>query len=245
MNQCMLYLIVSIFSIAVAIFNFTAYNKASSIQCFTETTDETPIVPPADPATRRLVDFMVSKSTETADSLRDLQDKVPTVTQVKESESYSTMIILIALVYIIIFCLALFLSLLLACMSDLIPEDFADAGILKKSAGLLCKILPKLNLILHYVALLLILIVWILQLTKSCNFSKPILEDGTSPAKYDRYAYYGDITLVAIVDSIAWVILQYGVAIFRNMIYTEPFMYAPVKGNSSAVIKVVWSSVGP
>ena len=57
--------------------------------------------------------------------------------------------------------------------------------------------------------------------------------------------YEGDVKVLNLVNSIAWILLHYGGAVVRDMTYQEPFMYSPDTGEPNCFRTLFLKKLGP
>ena len=147
----------------------------------------------------------------------------------------------IAVAYGIILIMAILLTIVVYWMSDMVPEDFVKIGKCKRWTAVFTKILPPIIILIHWIILLLILVFWVMILMGSCEVTQPSSTIfGFNSLKYGR-----DSFVLNLVTSIIWVLLHYGGAIYRDITYTEPFMYSPDIGETSAFKSLVLKKLGP
>lgn len=144
-------------------------------------------------------------------------------------------------IYIVMLIFSLGLFFMINSLANMVPEEFAHISKFKRILACLCKVLPFLEIILHWLILLIILIIWGLFGTNMCKVSV-----STQPGVVmgiDRY--YKDTYVLNIVTSAFWILIHYGGAIARDIVYQEPFMYSPDVGNESCVKKLLFKKLGP
>lgn len=147
----------------------------------------------------------------------------------------------IAILYFVIGFFALVMCLVTYWLSDMVPDDFMKISTLKKFSAASTKVFPPLNILVHWIIMIVIIIYWIMLIMGTCEVSqKNGAEFGFNPLKYTQ-----DATTLNIVNSIVWFVLHYGFAIIKDMIYTEPFMYAPQVGEKSVFKDVCFRILGP
>lgn len=153
---------------------------------------------------------------------------------------FAIMIIIIAVVFILLFAMSIFLSCVINSLSNQLPEDFINIGAIKKFLACFCKIFPPIILILSWINFILIIVIWILYVTKHCYENDSTKVNATNETKYFR-----DVRTLNIVNSIIWVVLHYGGSIIRDMTYQEPFMYSPDTGKPNCCRTLMLKKLGP
>ena len=90
------------------------------------------------------------------------------------------------------------------------PDDFAKLGFCDKFLGWILKLVPGLQVLLHYIMGVLILIQWIQILVAGCSDS-----------------YGTNALIVVIILTFFWYLLHWGGAYLKGIIYQDPFLYRP------------------
>jgi hypothetical protein len=142
----------------------------------------------------------------------------------------------IGIIYIIILILSLFLTLIIGYMSDMVPEDFLKVGKIKMLLACCCKVFPLIIIFVHWIAFILIIVEWGFLGSKECIKSNNIVD----PDKY-----YTESFTLNIVTSAFWIVIHYFGAIMREIMYQEPFMYAPDVGQPSFFRQFFLKRLGP
>jgi hypothetical protein len=123
----------------------------------------------------------------------------------------------------------------------MVPDDFIKVGWFKRTCAMFTKLLPPLNILLHWGIMILIIILWILVGTKHCPISAPTL----GGFLHNVLMYADSSFVLAIVNSAFWIFLHYGGAIYRDLIYVEPFMYEPQIGKGGFCKAFFIRKLGP
>lgn len=163
--------------------------------------------------------------------------------QYDQSDIYRVMGILIAVIFIIMLVLTLFLSFVINTLSNQTPDDFIDMGKCKKFLACFCKIFPPILLVLSWLNLIFIIVIWILVAIGRCKNSA--LKDTSSRGEFDKRSYFNDFKILNLVNSIIWLLLHYGGSIIREMTYIEPFMYSPDTGSPNCCRTLILKKLGP
>ncbi len=247
----MYYIALTITTLSIAIFNLSVSTDGKNLQCFSITL--------MDIATYQanLNELTTKINTALANAGNGSSIIPPTTTTLvnnityyqvatQSGNSYKSISTIIGVIYLIIMFLALFLVVILFWLSDLVPNDFINMGFLKRGAAILTKVFPPLIVLLHWIVFLLIIILWILVGSQSCIKSEPT--DTKIPIGNDVYAYHNLVTNLQIVNIIIVILLHYGFAILKDMLYIEPFMYAPKVGERTVckdIIDISLKTLGP
>jgi hypothetical protein len=217
------YLGVGAVSLSMTIYNFHMVGQANNLTCFINKTVEV-----------GSEEFLHFKDTE-------FYDELTQTVEYEQGNSYKTLTLVIAIIYIIFLVLSLFLSCVSNMMSNQTPEDYVKIGTCKKFLACFCKILPPVLIILSWVNFILFIVFWIFIVTKKCEKSK----SETPTTLLGENDYYNDNKVLALVNSCFWVLLHYGGAIVRGMTYVEPFMYSPEIGNPNIIKTLFLKKLGP
>lgn len=159
---------------------------------------------------------------------------------VEETNKYKNLQKTIGALYIIISILSLFISLSVNYMSNLIPEDFINMGKIKRFFGSLSKLLPIVNIILHWVILGLIIVIWGFVGAKACE--KSLSTDPSVISQPNKY--YSDTWILNTVTSAFWILIHYLGSCLREIFYKEPFMYSQASIKKSC-LRTFFTKVGP
>jgi hypothetical protein len=217
------YLGVGAVSLSMTIYNFHMVGQASNLTCYINKTVEV-----------GSEEYNYFKDTE-------FYDEFTETVEYDQGNSYKTLTLVIAIIYIIFLVLSLFLSCVSNMMSNQTPEDYVKIGTCKKFLACFCKILPPVLIILSWVNFILFVVLWIFIVTKKCENSR-----SESPTTLvGVHDYYNDNKVLALVNSCFWVLLHYGGAIVRGMTYVEPFMYSPEIGNPNIIKTLFLKKLGP
>jgi hypothetical protein len=149
--------------------------------------------------------------------------------------------IIIAFSYIAICGLSVLLAAVIWWMENMVPDDFLNIGKCKRCSAVVCKVIPPFLIFCHYVVLILIIVCWVLILTKTCSLSV-----STTPGVVvNKDKYTMDSYVLNLVTTCIWILIHYGGAIVRDVVYQEPFMYSPVIGEQSTVKVLFLKKLGP
>jgi hypothetical protein len=179
--------------------------------------------------------FLQSETTDTTETDTQLYE-----VDVEKSNIYPTLNSIIAILYIIIMILSLYMSIVISYLSNQLPEDFLNVSKWKRFIACFCKIFPVLIIMIHWLLLIILLAVWVMVMTKQCKTSESTTQIGISSGMY-----YQNVVVLNIVTTCAWIILHYGGAILREIVYGEPFMYMPYVGSKNSCLVVMLRRLGP
>lgn len=144
----------------------------------------------------------------------------------------------------IMYVFLMFFNLIMSCavtyMINLTPEDFFHVGKLKRFVGAVCKILPFLNIITHWIIFIFIIVIWGYIGTKACEKSLEIKAGVT----IDVVRYYIEIWTMNSVSTGMWFLLHYVGGCLRETFYQEPFMYNPLM-KKTWIRSICLSRLGP
>jgi hypothetical protein len=229
------YFALTAITLAIAVFNLSIKSTGSNYSCFKlQTLDE--------------VSYNSFKEVQKSNNVT-----IPEVTEFTQnnvkyylvpspsSNIYGVIASIIAIGYLIIMGLSLLLTLVLLWMSDMVPEDFVKISWIKKFSAVTTKIFPPLLVILHWIIGILIIVFWITIGLGQCEVSEP----QEAVFGFNRLKYHDDCITLEIVNSCVFILLHYVAAIVKDMIYVEPFMYAPVVGEASPFLDFALKTVGP
>lgn len=105
--------------------------------------------------------------------------------------------------------------------------------------GRYVKCIPRLNILIHYLVLLLIIIEWILIGSGQCDSSYST-DTGNSTNNLKD-----DAIITNAISSIAWAFLHIGGFFIRGCLYYEPFMYSPDPSDGSVFVTYLFKKCGP
>jgi hypothetical protein len=225
------YLGIMIISLAIAIYNLNLSSEASGLQC-------TQVVQMSYDT------YLQYNKTLEAQANRTVRFLQPNTTQydvrVNATNSYPVFNLLIAIIYLTIMGLSLYMALLISYMSNQLPEDFLNVSWCKRFLACFCKVFPLFIILAHWGAMIFILILWYFLFSKQCDHSISTGILAVAPP-----TYYNNMFVLNIVNSSVWVALHYGGAIIREMLYQEPFMYMPYFGSKSLFAQICLKKLGP
>ncbi len=228
------YLLITAACLAVGILNFSSSSSSANLNCFVNVD-----------MNKSAYDAFVATfpNTTTIEAVPPKDTSDPTATYIVRQPSSNTIQLItffIGISYLSICGIALFMTMLVTCLANQLPEDFVNMGKCKRCMAMFCKILPILIVLIHWVILFLILGLWALVLTDACAYTTTN-ESGAiiSPGKY-----LSDTQTLAIITSGIWGFLHLGASIVRDLYYIEPFIYWPYLG-SSKVATFLCKTLGP
>lgn len=155
------------------------------------------------------------------------------------SNIFPTIGLILAISYIIILVLSIFLSCVINALSNQLPEDYLNMGKCKRFLACFCKIFPPVLIILSWINFILIIVIWIMLVVNK-DYKYTDEKTGTENTDYE-----GDVKVLNLVNSIAWILLHYGGAVVRDMTYQEPFMYSPDTGEPNCFRTLFLKKLGP
>lgn len=225
-------------SIGIGVYNVSQASSGSDFKCYSlssmnETSYQTFLDQQPAPT---------QNSTSPPPATSTTEDGVTTYNvPIQGSNSFYLFQWVIAILYFVVGFFSLIMCLVTYWLSDMVPDDFMKISTFKKFTAASTKVFPPLNILVHWIIMVIIIIYWVLIITGTCEISqKDGAEFGFNPLKYSQ-----DVTTLNIVNSIVWFVLHYGFAIMKDMIYTEPFMYAPQVGEKSVFKDVCFRVLGP
>jgi hypothetical protein len=238
MSNTKYYLALSVFSLAIGIYNLSASSEGKTMTCYSlvEMDYETYL---------QYNKTLANNNAGTTTGLRFIQgDPTPTyelyIVKVTSSNIYSSLNMLIAIGYMVILVLSLYLTVVISYMANQLPEDFINVGKWKRFFSCFCKIFPIMIILLHWLLLVLILALWMMVLTKTCKTSESTTQLGVTAGMY-----YNNVLVLNIVNTAIWILLHYGGATLREILYQEPFMYMPYVGSKNACCVILLRKLGP
>jgi hypothetical protein len=235
MGSSFYYLGLAVTSLAIAIYNLSVSSTGSTTQCFNLLT--------MDQLTyKQYLDTFTANSTSTPGIATNNEDD-PNLYDVQTpvSNTFKSIASILGFIYLLITGLSVILSIIINCLSNQLPEDFLNMNRLKKYSAVFCKVIPPILILIHWIALILIFVNWILILTKNCIFSSAT----TQGVVEDPNFYYKTNLILNIVNSSIWILIHYGGAIFREVVYQEPFMYSPDIGQPNCWKSFFFKKLGP
>lgn len=235
MGSALYYLVLAVASLALGILNFNITSSAKNLTCYKNVTMDNNTY-------LQFIGSFAGNYTEPTTSI--LKTEVNGTTYyVKEPHSnpYSKISSIIGIIYLVLMGLSVVLALIINYMSDAVPEDFLKIGRCKKFLAMFTKIMPPLFIIAHWICMILIIVLWIMIISKNCEITI-----STTPGNMpDPGKYYRDNFVMNIVNSSMWIFIHYGGAIVRDIVYQEPFMYSPDIGKPSFCKSFFLKKLGP
>jgi hypothetical protein len=227
MGSSVYYLSLAVATVAIGIFNFNGSSEGKPLTCYNiQEMDYTTYVDfnntmnnikNGNTSRLRFIQSATTATTSTTDPTQQIYTvNVPT------SNIYTLIATIIAIIYLIITGLSLYMAGVIYFMSNQLPEDFMKVGMCKKCVAIFCKIIPVVIVLLHWLILILVIVLWVMLMMKQCQIATSTLIFGVNPK-----SFYNNIYVLNIVNSCIWILLHYGGAIFREVVYQEPFMYVP------------------
>ena len=226
MSNTKYYLALSVCCLAIVIYNLSLFIEGNTMICYESTRMNN--------ATYQEYLKTLGNSTVENQSYSNGFYQVNVLT----SNIYPMLCIVISIAYVLIMNLSLYLALVINYMSNQLPEDFLNIGKWKKYFSCFCKIFPIFIILCHWLVLLLITAIWLLVISKKCSYSKSSTQIGITTGMY-----FQNIVVLNLVNTFVWILLHYGGAILKEVIYQDPFMYNPYVG-SSQVFNVL-KKLGP
>lgn len=225
------YMAITVATLSIAIFNFSIYSTGKKLQCYhLSTMDEA-----------GYKEYTTNFKNNNDESNSKPNPNAPQVVQFKKNNInyysvpmisdniYKTFAVLIAISYLIIMLFSMLLCIILLWMSNMVPDDFLNMSRIKKAAAVITKVLPPCLVLIHWLIMLLIIIFWIVIVAERCIVTEPFeLTYG-----FNSLRYHNSCITLQIVNTVIFFVLHYVAAVFKDMIYIEPFMYSPQVGEKS------------
>lgn len=230
------YLGLSVMTLSMSIYNFDYHSKGGQVQCF-NTLNMT------------LDQYLNYNSTHNKPQVTGGDPTQMFQIEVESSNGYKSLFLIIGIFFIFFFILSLYLSLVVNTLANQLPSDFINISMLKKINACLCKVFPLVFIILSWIIFVIIIIAWGFIVTNHCNVAK-----NNNPIKaWSLTRYYNDAVILNSINSGIWVIMHYIFALIRQLVYIEPFMYAPIiskskskeKGKEDCLKVVFFQYLGP
>jgi hypothetical protein len=249
------YLFISVACLSIAIYNLTIADQSKNLHCYTiqqmdffalnnyikQVGNETQNLTAVESyltGTSVLKNFIELQNLNSSTSLgTSVTYSIP----LEKSNPYIKLQKAIGIIYVILTFLNLLMSSCVNFMMNLTPEDFFNMGRLKRYLGSVCKIVPILNIVVHWVIFIFIIVIWGYVGTKACDRS---LEIGAG-ISIEIGRYYIEIWTLNTVSTGMWLLIHYLGACLRETFYQEPFMYNPPVGKKSCVRMMCFSKLGP
>ena len=232
----MYYLTLSVAALSIAIYNFSVSGEGKSLQCYTT---ENLTYAQYIQYNNSLNNITTPNADTTSNSTNSSQYYI---VQATSSNSYGIMILILSIIYIALCLLSFILCLIIGMLENQLPEDFLKKiGWYKKTLAVCCKLLPPIFILLHWIAMIIIIIIWILLITNTCS----IAVDTTAGSIISKGKYFTDVKTLNIINTCIWILIHYGGAMIREISYIEPFMYSPDLGAPSLWKSILIKKLGP
>ena len=228
------YLGVGVFSLASTIYNFEMFTEGKNVTCYScKLMNST-----------EYANF-VSRSGLNDSDVAECQFKESTTSYravlVEQTDLYKILALVIAIMYLLLLVLGLYMSCITNAFSNQTPDDFLKMGTCKQFFACFCKIFPPVILIISWVNFIIIIVYWILYVSEYC----PEAIDRSPTASLDYSKYRKKHIPLLIVNSVIWLCLHCGGSIIREMTYIEPFMYNPDTGAPNCFRTFMLKKFGP
>ncbi len=232
MGSAFYYLSLAVIGLAMGVFNLSVSSSGTGLQCYS--------VSQMDLATFQ--QFNSTFPTGVAAGLYYPDTTDPTIINVRQtaSNTFNILILILSIIYLTIMGLSLLLSLIIATMSNMLPDDFLKIGKCKKCMAAFSKILPPVFNILSWLLMVLIIAIWVMYMMQSCVYSTT-----TASGLFDPGSFFKSVGTLNLVNSAIWFILHYVMSIFREISYQEPFMYSPDDSEHSFARICLFKKLGP
>jgi hypothetical protein len=231
------YFSITISFLALAIYNLNTSSLANGLQCYTFVQMDS----------ITFASYVYSFGNETNLILKNLTDleyklngKITLILEEENSSNssfksfsvpieknniYSGLQKGIGIIYLILVIINSLLIFSLKVMSNLTPEDFQKMSKCRMIFGMLCKLIPVFNILLHWIILILIFVNWAFIAAKACEKTQKTI--GTVPGQVvPSSKFHAESLTLSIVNSGFWILLQYFGPLIRDVFYMEPFMYS-------------------
>jgi len=140
--------------------------------------------------------------------------------------------------YFIEFGVCFLIALLMMCFNNKLAKDFSNLGRILKVCGLLLKAFMKVVLLLHWIVVLLS-VIFIAQVSTTCKLSIP--DGGTEPTEDMHDA----ASITAIVLFLMALGMHIGGAVFKSVLYIDPFLSDPDNPKTKIYITIICKKCGP
>ncbi|CAI2382177.1 unnamed protein product [Moneuplotes crassus] len=145
----------------------------------------------------------------------------------KDESTLTSMPATLIALYFVMAALSLIAALLLNRFLVKTPDDFASLGFCDKILGCTLKLIPGLQVLLHYIMAILIIIQWIQILLAGCSDS------------------YGTNALILnCICTFFFCLIHCGGAYIKGIIYQDPFLYRPDEPETSCM-GIMCRKLGP
>jgi len=237
------YVMLFVMALSVGIYNFSVFSSGSATTCYAPQ-----VIPAGASGSGSSSNSSNSSTTPTVDPAASTSNSstIPTTIVMKDGTTgekstniFAIIHIVIAIAYLVIAVLSLFLVLIINNMANMVPDDFLKIGGCKRFLACFTKVFPIMFILIHYLIMVAILAEWALYLIGSCNYAVP-----NGATYYDETKYYKTVYVLNLVTTIFWAFLQYIGAIIRDVVYQEPFMYSPTVGKPS-FSSIMLKKIGP
>jgi len=213
-------------ALSIGIFNYSMHSSGKDLKCYYKISflyDE-------------YVTYNITKNITTTSARPSNPNQVYSVEQ-SSSNILEMLQMIIAFAYLGILALTFLLAIIVGCLSNQLPEDYMKFGKCKRCLAMLCKILPIMIVVIHWIIMFLIIGLWAMMLTDTCFDSRINI--------YGNNQYYYASLTCLFVTSAVWVFLHCFGSVLKDLSYVEPFMYSPQIEGSSTFMHVVLKTLGP
>lgn len=228
------YLVLTCICLAIGIYNFSTSSSGKNLNCYN--------LEQMDYATYLKYNETFSNSSNTSSYYSSTGNSNSTIYTVKVSTSnlYSTTSTVIGILYLIITVFSVFLAVLINYLANQLPEDFLNMGRCKRWIAASCKILPLVNIVIHWIIFILIIVMWTGIASSTCIYSTSTQQG----VLVNSDQYFINVRVLNIVNSCLWLLIHVGGMIIKEIVYQEPFNYWPEIGGSK-VLTFFCKTLGP
>jgi hypothetical protein len=217
MGNAKYYLTLAVAALAIGIYNFATQSDASGLQCFS-------IQKKTQAEYEEYLKSLANSTVPVLAANKTIEAGENSVWEVPVSgtTTMASVQMILAFIYLGLCGLSFILCLVVYSLEDQVPDDFLKMGKCKRFIAVLCKLFPMLFVIIHWVCCVIIVVLWILLFSGDCQISRSTIPGDIR----NKDKYYNDSFVLNIVTSCLWILIQYGGAIIREVVYKEPFMYS-------------------
>ena len=232
MGSSFYYLSLAVFCLSVGIYNLSVYSSSAGLQCYNESLMDA----------ETFKQYNSTFASGVAPSLYYPNPNDTTTIYVRQaaSNTYNIFLIILSILYLSIMVFSLNLAIIVSSMANMLPEDFMNIGRCKKWSAILCKVLPPLFTILSWIIMILVIAIWVFIVMQSCIYSTT-----ANTGLFDPGEFFKSVNTLNLVNSALWFFMHYIMSIFKEIVYQEPFMYAPDDANVNFAVICLFKKLGP
>ena len=133
----------------------------------------------------------------------------------------------------------LLLILLVNKFDNMYPSKFYSLGFCDRCCGMYLKCFSRFIILLHYVTLIVIIIMWILIGSGSCD------KGWTSTTNFYSDSIRTDMLTCNLITTFVWILLHVGGFFIRGCLFYESFMYDPDPADGARFVTYCFKKCGP